>query len=201
MDLSRFGSDLLTPSETLRCALCGGGVAYVRLPGNDLAAECQSCGKATALDAIGQAETLTAIVPSAPAPFVSVVPADDLGLEWIASVDGYHIGIFEREHEAWLAAGNWATAIRIGITTEAQLATWAPRINRKNCGGAHHIQSCPEEVRGVLAERRCACGAPATLLVHCNGEHPCCEECYQRQFEDNYEEWRGWEVEPLPLAA
>lgn len=47
----------------------------------------------------------------------------------------------------------------------------------------------------------CSCGAPATLIVHCNGEHPCCEPCYQRQFEDNFEEWRGWEVEPIDTPA
>lgn len=44
---------------------------------------------------------------------------------------------------------------------------------------------------------KCNCGATATLIVRCHGDHPVCHECYQRQFEDNYEEFRGWEVEPI----
>lgn len=48
---------------------------------------------------------------------------------------------------------------------------------------------------------KCGCGAPATTLVHCRGTHRLCDECYQREFEDNYEEYRGWESEPLRLPC
>lgn len=63
-------------------------------------------------------------------------------------------------------------------------------------------EDCPEH--GPYGDDdcpKCGCGAPATTLVHCRGTHRLCDECYQREFEDNYEEFRGWESEPIARAV
>lgn len=48
----------------------------------------------------------------------------------------------------------------------------------------------------------CTCGAPATLTVH-EGRtfHNVCDECFQREYEQDTESSRTWEVEPLTARA
>lgn len=48
---------------------------------------------------------------------------------------------------------------------------------------------------------KCACGAPATTLVHCQSTHRLCDVCYENDFNQNEEEIRSWESEPIARAA
>lgn len=190
--LTIHGSNLLATSHVLCCAACHGDIAYVVLPGGDLAVECQSarCGATVAIESVSalplkdMALTWSAPTEVPPPPVVSetwwdalrdrisVTPLDDLGLEFSAALDGWHVGIFARAETARLAATNWALALRLGIVSRIgiepppeDLPTDGPeyplpgvdcaaeRGRCRACGGAHDIQRCPQVWSALRAER------------------------------------------------
>lgn len=110
---------------------------------------------------------------------ISITALDERGLEYSAALDGWHIGFFRREEDARLAATNWALALQLGIVSQIGIRPQPTREAEPEgddlpddapggdcgdhgpyagedcpkclaCGGAHHVQRCPE-IRQQLA--------------------------------------------------